>query len=398
MRQRTRTMAPQRTNARRALLAAGLLTLGACSSVSHRDDVAALVADVQRANLEATLDDLAALGPRPLSDGAATAATLDYLEAELTALGFTVERRTYARELAGQVVARVRPAGDLTAEFTTRVIPREQALGALPAVADELRAQGLEVRGFLMVDNGEATTIDIVNLLATKAGRDPERGVVELSAHYDTVPDCPGADDNSSGVAALLEVARVVRAAPLAADLRLCFFGAEEVGLWGSAHHAADVLGADTRVEALINLDSIGFTAPTASAANFPEGIPWYLPIPDEGNFVLVVGSFWQGWLGNLFEDAADTYDTGLVYYSANRIGAWFDDARRSDHAHYWDADVPAVLVTDSGNFRSEHYHQPSDTIATLDFDFITAVTRTTVAAAAHLTDMEPAPQPAEAP
>lgn len=372
----------------RALLFALTVLATACSSVRHRDDVAAFVAAVDTARLEATIADLSAIGPRPLSDKAATAATLDYLEARLQELGFETERRVYARMMAGKAVARVRPMGDTAADFTDMELPREVAVTGFVGVSEELREQGLEVRSLFEIGADEPAAVEVVNLLATKPGRDPGAGVIELSAHYDTVPLCPGADDNSSGLAAALETARLLADAPLEAGLRLCLFGGEEVGLWGSDFHADDFLGADTDVQALINLDSIGFTAPSASAASFPEGLPWYVPIPDEGNFALVVGSFWQGWIGNLFEDAADTYDTGLVYYSANRIGAWFPDAHRSDHAHYWERDVPAVFVTDSGNFRSEHYHKPTDTLDTLDLDFVTAITRTTVASVAHLAEL----------
>lgn len=374
--------------ARLALVAT--LCLAACSSVRHRDDVAALVGSVAHDNLVATVQALSAIGPRPVMDEDKTLETLDYLRAQLQTLGYQVEIKTYTRELSGNFIARVRPAGDTAAEFYEIDVPllyAQSGPSGMQAYTETLRAEGYEVRGYFYGSAGEGARVPIRNLLAVKPGRDPDAGIVELSAHYDTVANCPGADDNSSGVAALLEVARVLSDVPLESSLRLCFFGAEEMGLWGSSYHAAEFLakGVTPPVEALVNLDSIGFTSPTASSASFPDGLPWYVPIPDEGNFALVVGQFSEGWIGNVFEDSADTYDTGLVYYSANRIGAWFDDARRSDHAHYWDADVPAVFVTDSGGFRSEHYHQPSDTIETLDFDFITAITRATLATAVHL-------------
>ena len=371
-----------------ALLAS--LLLAACSSVRHRDDVAALVDSVARERLVASVQALSDIGPRPVMDEDKTLETLGHLSAQLQALGYQVEVKTYMRQLNGNFVARVRPAGDTTAEFYEIDVPTLYAhsgASGIEAYTETLRAEGYEVRGYFFGANGGGALVPIRNLLAYKPGTDPDAGIVELSAHYDTVANCPGADDNSSGVAALLEVARILRDVPLESSLRLCLFGAEEMGLWGSQYHADEFLAKDVTpaVEALVNLDSVGFTSPTASSASFPDGLPWYVPIPDEGNFALVVGQFSQGWIGNVFEDAADSYDTGLVYYSANRIGAWFDDARRSDHAHYWDKDVPAVFITDSGGFRSEHYHQPSDTIATLDFDFITAVTRATLATVVHL-------------
>ena len=91
------------------------------------------------------------------------------------------------------------------------------------------------------------------------------------------------------------------------------------------------------------------------------------------------------GWLGATFEDAIDTYVPELDYYSANRIGGFFADGRRSDHASYWDADLPAVMISDTSEFRYDHYHRPTDTPDRLDYGFMRQVTQATVATVMHL-------------
>ena len=96
-----------------ALLAT--LLLAACSSVRHRDDVAALVDSVARERLVASVQALSDIGPRPVMDEDKTLETLGHLSAQLQALGYQVEVKTYMRQLNGNFVARVRPAGDTTA-------------------------------------------------------------------------------------------------------------------------------------------------------------------------------------------------------------------------------------------------------------------------------------------
>jgi Zn-dependent M28 family amino/carboxypeptidase len=107
----------------------------------------------------------------------------------------------------------------------------------------------------------------------------------------------PGADDNSSGVAALLEVARVLAGAPTRRTLRFCFFGAEEVGLQGSAAHLEALRADETRVIAALHLDSVGFRATAPGSQGAPDDIPWFLSVPDRGDFVLVAGNWSSGWV-----------------------------------------------------------------------------------------------------
>ena len=103
--------------------------------------------------------------------------------------------------------------------------------------------------------------------------------------------------------------------------------------------------------------------------------------MPTTGDFITVIGDWSSGPLGNLFEAAAETYVPELTFYSANRIGGWFDDGARSDHAWYWEAGIPAIFLTDTGEFRTTATTCRRTSRATLDYVFLRRVTQATTAA-----------------
>ncbi len=380
----------------RLLLPTSLLLtfVSACSSVSHRADIAECLAQIEQDRLRVHVQALEAIGPRPVSNPVASQASLDYLTEHLAAAGFEVRYESFDVQLGTKLFAVVRRADSPEAEeVELEVAPDLLLCGNLTrkAKSAQLTSQGWTVEGYRGRMGAESMTYTVSNLIATRVGvTQPER-FIELSAHYDTVPDCSGAADNSSGVAALLELARVLADKHTSKSIRLCFFAGEEIGLRGSQEHMKRLQADDaTTVEALINLDSIGFTSQAPGSQTKPEALPWYLPFPDVANFVLVIGTFSTGWLGNDFEAAIDAYVPDLPYYSANRIGGFFRDGERSDHAHYWRADSPAIFVTDSGEFRSDAYHSPHDTADSLDYEFIESITKAALATTLHLAKLTP--------
>jgi hypothetical protein len=361
-----------------------LLATTACSSVSHSPEVAERVARIDHERLAGHVEALAAIGPRPKGDEQATRATVDYITGVLEADGYRVTEVRFETLRPGRFVARLRPADDPDAEPQERELPEDLATAGSLAIAGtsrRLRDEGWQVLGYSLRPVGERRTVMVPNLFAELRGaRQPDR-IIEVSAHYDTVPFSPGADDNSSGVAALLEVARVLADARPAKTIRFCFFGAEESGLLGSAAHLQDLLADDSQtVEGLLNLDGVGFATDEPDSQRAPVRIPIVAWMPTTGNFITVIGNWSSGWLGNLYEDAADVYVPELRYFSANRIGGMFDDARRSDHAVYWDAGYDAIFLADTTEFRTDTYHQPTDTPDTLDHVFLRRVTQATAA------------------
>jgi len=207
-----------------------------------------------------------------------------------------------------------------------------------------------------------------INIIAKKPGRNPTEGSILLGAHYDTVPGSAGASDNGSGVAVLLEVARLLQDWQTERSLELAFFDLEEIGLHGSFAFASDQnLVADLR--GAIVVDMVGYACYEAGCQDYPSQLP-IQPPSDRGDFVAVIGDTEHLPLLEVFqmETAADlppVYTLPVPFK-----GLLIPDTLRSDHASFWYQGIGAVLVTDTGNLRSPHYHQPSDTPQSIDRAF----------------------------
>lgn len=224
-----------------------------------------------------------------------------------------------------------------------------------------------------------------MNLIAERPGRDPKARAVVVAAHFDTVRGTPGADDNGSGVAVALEVARQLFDRPTRRPLRLVFFDEEEVGLVGSSAYA---MSPTRRAElsAVVVLEMVGFTCKTAGCQRFPPGLPTGLA-PDTGDFIAVIGDLEHIDLLAAFRRAGGPDRPPIFALPVPDKGDPLPDTRRSDHAPFWDAGIGAVMVTDTAELRNRHYHRPSDTPETLDPRFMAGVAAMTIDAVAELLD-----------
>ena len=258
-----------------------------------------------------------------------------------------------------------------------------------------------------------------VNIWAQQPGSHPEAEKIIVAAHYDTVAGSPGADDNGSGVATVLEVARLFGqrqtdvfrgrhrgTAPTVVDstrrsLQVVFFDAEEQGMLGSLAFT-DVAAHRQNVRAVLVLEMIGFACHTPGCQTYPQGLP-IEPPSNRGDFLAVVGDSQHPSLLQAFQQIAgsDAFrgrhrgtaptvvdSTSLPSVETLAVpmkGAFFPAALRSDHAPFWWHDIPAVMVTDTANFRNPHYHQPSDTVETIDQEFLTGAAQIVVNTATRL-------------
>ncbi len=208
------------------------------------------------------------------------------------------------------------------------------------------------------------------NVVARLGNNKSERIVV--GAHYDVCGDQPGADDNASGVAGLLELARQVSELkpPLSCDLELVAYCLEEPPFFktesmGSFVHARSLLKENARVKLMICLEMIGYFSEQPGSQALPLFLlkPFY---PDRGNFIAVVGRLsdrplvrrMKKWLR-----AGSTIDVRSINAPAQLPGIDF-----SDHLNYWRCGIPALMITDTAFYRNPHYHEKSDTPQTLDF------------------------------
>jgi len=193
-----------------------------------------------------------------------------------------------------------------------------------------------------------------------------------VGAHYDSVPGSPGADDNASGVAALLEIASVYK--PYKKPQHMSFekgahhvqfvaYDCEEDGLLGSAAHCRRLQQGGVEVLGMMSLEMLGYTSPNQK---FVEGIS----IPrTEGDFLAIVSNPKSVSLLKLFQgiESPLPYDTLTVPRGTEAAML----SRLSDHGSFWDAGWNALLLTDTAFLRNPHYHQPTDTPATLDYTFL---------------------------
>jgi len=320
------------------LFLAGLLLVGGCTEDVQRKDVADLIGQIDPIRLRNHVAALTGHGPRPASELRVTRHSVNYIKAQLVSFGYQ---------------------------------PFEESPGSA------------------MTPNQDGA--GFVNVIAERSGSEAPASILELGAHYDTVTTSPGADDNASGVAAVLEVARILSQVTTKPTVRFCFFALEEEDRVGSRYHVQQIQSRNENLDGAIILEMVGYATERPDTQRTPARIPWLFSPPTTGNFVAVIGNLRSGGLGNRFENALEAYVPSLPYFSANRVGGFFRDALRSDHKPYWDTGYRAIMLTDTANFRNPHYHRPSDTTDTLNFDFLQQVTQAT-AAMLLLTDRETAP------
>ena len=237
-------------------------------------------------------------------------------------------------------------------------------------VALELGAAGLRVeRQVFTWDRRE-----FHNVIATRDGADPDRPWAIVGAHFDSTPHTPGADDNASAVAAMLEVARLLRAWQPAATVQYVGFNLEEVyALWppvyriGSRAYVDWLRSRRTTVAGALVLEMVGFTSPRQRA---PAAVQLVRRIPKVGNFLAAVGDGNSRAMLDVVARAAHGV-LPLETLAVPMKGWLVPDVRRSDNARFWDAGYPALMVTDTADLRNPHYHRASDTPETLDYGFM---------------------------
>jgi Zn-dependent M28 family amino/carboxypeptidase len=197
------------------------------------------------------------------------------------------------------------------------------------------------------------------------------RPPILVGAHYDTVPGSPGADDNATGVAVLLELARSLTAKPARFPVRLVAFDLEEVGV-GSKAYAEFLKQAGQKLRLMISLEMLGYCDHTPHSQRYPATFlnRFY---PDTADFIALIGNFKS--LPDLMRlNRTIRPSVPCEWLPVDNRGLILPDTRRSDHAHFWDQGYRAIMVTDTADLRNPNYHRESDRMKTLDLDFLTGV------------------------
>jgi hypothetical protein len=286
------------------------------------------------------------------------------------------------------------------------------------AIVDQLileafRSAGLpaELRGFKTTnalswadayEGGRVSSVPAlagVNVVAVQEGELSD--AVVIVAHHDTVPGTGGADDNGSGVVALMEVARLLSTVRLRRSVVFAAVDHEELGFWGSRQLVAELM-AERRVMGALVYEMLAYVDATPFSQQLPSGVGAIyrqqvgkLRKQDlRGDFLALVYQQSSRALAACFAEClehlagrgstvllrapTDLPVIGPVLY---RTVPFARDFARSDHVSFWAAGLSAVQITDTANFRNPHYHQPSDTPETLDYDRLADVIAATVVA-----------------
>jgi Zn-dependent M28 family amino/carboxypeptidase len=272
----------------------------------------------------------------------------------------------------------------------------EAIRGRLAAISqDDLRevVERISVPRPTGTPENEAVRRSIIELFSgTEAGRlgvevdeagnvvvgDPRRAKILIGAHYDSIPGTPGADDNASGVSALLATARAI--GPQEGVCYVAFDG-EECGFVGSRALVAGLGG--HRPEQVHVLEMVGYASREPGSQSNPVPV---IQAPTVGDFLGLVGTYGSRQLLDHVLATASCHAVpvqGLFLPDVplEMIGRISHHLLRSDHAPFWEAGIPALMWTDTAEFRNPHYHRPTDTPETLDYEFLAGVTRLLVRA-----------------
>jgi len=268
------------------------------------------------------------------------------------------EVRAHVAKLAGEIGPRGLHRYDA-------LLAAEQYLrAAFEEMGYAVREQAFEVDGYT-----------VKNLEVELPGRSLPEEVVLIGAHYDSVPATPGANDNASGVAALVALARRAKPQRFARTVRFVAFVNEEppyftTGRMGSRVYSREARQRGDRIMAMFSLETIGYYSDRAGSQMYP--FPIHFSYPNTGNFIGFVGNYSSR---ALVRRAVDAFRRGVQFPSEGVAAPGFiPGIGWSDHWSFWEEGYPGVMVTDTALYRYPQYHTPLDTPEILDYERLARV------------------------
>lgn len=255
--------------------------------------------------------------------------------------------------------------------------PRNTLRPAKLNLAAEFCRAALQKAGFSVNRSiFDADGVQCANLEAVLPGtRHPER-IVVVGAHYDSVHNCPAANDNGSGVAGTLAIARRLASRPQPCTIRFVMFANEEpphfhTDTMGSLVYARACRAANDEIRAMFTLETIGCYLHEPGSQRWPQH-PLTKLLPNVGNFILLCGDTAARHAVKISAEVIE-HQAGFPTLAA-AVPAKFGDIGWSDHWSFQQNGYPAFTVTDTALFRYNHYHRPTDTPERLDYDSMARV------------------------
>ena len=210
----------------------------------------------------------------------------------------------------------------------------------------------------------------ILNLPAATQQKLPP---ILIGAHYDAVPGTPGADDNATGVAVLLELAAAFAQKPTKYPIQIVAFDMEEYGLLGSKAYAAYLKQNQQPLRLMFSLEMLGYRSKTDNSQRYPADFLKYF-YPSQGDFIALVSNLITIPDTMRLHRSLRRSNLQCQWLSVPNNGKWIRGTGFSDHSPFWEQGYRAMMVTDTSFLRNPHYHQSSDTIDTLDGEFLTDI------------------------
>lgn len=252
---------------------------------------------------------------------------------------------------------------------------RANLLGAADFIEKEFLSLGWIVKSQAYETNGGT----VRNLIVEQLGQARTKPCIVIGAHYDSVLGTPGADDNASGVAGLIESVRLLK--NYSNQRTICFaaFAHEEppyfLTRWMGSRQYAKLLQRDkTNVQVMFSLEMIGYAGDT-----FKQSYPFPFlrqlgRYPKHGNYIALVSNLRTRQITKIVLDAMQ----GGCNIGVESLAApgFLPPLFLSDHAAFWKAGYPAIMVTDTAFLRNSHYHRGGDTDDTLNYDFLAEVVK----------------------
>jgi hypothetical protein len=232
--------------------------------------------------------------------------------------------------------------------------------------------------------------VTVSNLEAVLPGSAKAKEIVVVGAHYDTAAGGPGADDNASGVAAMLAIARTLTAtkhAPARTIRFVAFVNEEPPYFWnaemGSLVYAKACKERGDAITAMLSLETLGFYRDASGTQKYPPIVSWFYP--DRGDFIAFVGNLGSR---SLVHESIATFRGAAAFPSEGAaMPSFVTGVGWSDQWSFWQAGYPGVMVTDTAPFRNPSYHRMSDTPDTLDYARLARVTEGLIAVVKKLAD-----------
>jgi Zn-dependent M28 family amino/carboxypeptidase len=240
----------------------------------------------------------------------------------------------------------------------------------LQAAADYIREQWASQGHPVVEQRYQTSGVECSNLEVSLAGRDRAAEIVLAGAHYDTVAGSPGADDNASGVAALLEIGRELARAQLERTVRLVTFVNEEppfffFGEMGSKVYARAARRRGDDIRVMLSLEMLGYYSATPGSQKYPPLMRFFYP--DRGDFIGFVSNLRSR--RRLAEAVAAFRHSSAFPVQSAALPGFVPGVGWSDHLSFWRERYPALMVTDTAFHRNPFYHTSSDTPETLDYE-----------------------------